>query len=114
MTHMRWLVRQVYADADEDGRVGVLRADPAAWAGDELLPGGRVLGSVYRNPSGLYYWRSDTLWMSGSTYEPDMTVAMTSMIESFDVQNKLTLDALDPLPESGGVWDGEQERFSPN
>lgn len=104
MSSARWLVRAVYADADERNVVGVLRADPAAWDSDELLAGGRVLGEVFRVGPDLYRWESGTLRMSGSTLEPDMTQAMQGMIDSFDVQNKLDLDALDPLP-ADGMWD---------
>lgn len=109
MTHARWLVREVYADADDRGCVGVLRADPARYDRDEILAGGRVLGEVFRSPLGLYSWSSETLGMSGSTLEPDMTVCMRSMVESFDVQHKLELDAIDPLPESV-----QGDGFNPN
>lgn len=100
MTHAaRWLIRAVWADMDERGRVGVLRADPAAWEGGEILAGGRILGEVFQTPLLTYYWTSGTLRMSGSTFEGDSQAAMDGMIASFDVQGKLDLDAIDPLPD---------------
>lgn len=95
----RWQVREVYADADERGVVGVLRADPVDWDTGELQRGGRVLGEVKIKDHCGYYWSSNDLKMSSTRYWDTAKLCMRELVDAEDRQGRLTLTHIDPQPE---------------